>query len=98
MMIMSASNNTEIEVSSDNESTCGSTSAGELLLDEPGPPSPSPGPHRTAWRNRIKSFCTDLDWKNLGASLCLWIGFFLCDACYSSIGPFFPDVVSHRES
>ena len=78
--------------SSDDDSTYGSAD-GEMLLDEPGPPSPG-GPHRTA--RRIMSFCTNLDWKNLGTSLCLWIAFFLCNTCYSSIAPFFPSVVSSR--
>jgi hypothetical protein len=35
-----------------------------------------------------------LKWKNIAVGLCLWMAYTLCSAAYSTINPFFPQIVS----
>lgn len=37
------------------------------------------------------------NWKNIAASVCLWIAYFLCNTGFSIIAPFFPQEVYYYE-
>lgn len=42
---------------------------------------------------RLKLYFTGINWKNIVATVCLWIAFALCSAALSMIAPFFPQEV-----
>lgn len=42
---------------------------------------------------KIRTYLDKLNWKNIAASLCLWISAMICSAAYSLMGPFFPQEV-----
>lgn len=46
-------------------------------------------------RYRIRAFLYDLNWRSFIASLVLWVSYLLCNAGYSTIGPFFPQEVNY---
>lgn len=34
------------------------------------------------------------DWRDMSACVCLWLTYFICNAAYSIIAPFFPEEVT----
>lgn len=56
---------------------------------------PPPSASLTGTTKRRRSFrhvCSS-NWKDLMATFVLWVSYFLCNAGYSTIGPFFPQEV-----
>lgn len=99
MMDLDSTNNQFAQISesetSDAETNSVMASDHELLLKESETLSSQDLSKESKPSNtsKLKSLCTNVNWKGIMASVCLWIAYFLCAAGFSTIGPFFPDEV-----
>ena len=85
-----SSNRKPAACSSEFETDSEIESEGELLID------PTVPTRKLSHKEKMKTYLTGVNWKNISASVCLWLAVLTCSAAYSLMGPFFPQEVRAR--
>ena len=73
--------------SSEVDSEIEEKSNGELLIN---PTVPIRNPSS---KEKLKAYLTGVNWRNIAASVCLWLAVLICSTAFSLMGPFFPQQV-----
>ena len=73
--------------SSETDSKSEGKSNGELLIDSTVPIK------KLSSKEKLKAYLTGVNWRNIAASVCLWLAAMICSAAFSLMGPFFPQQV-----
>lgn len=55
--------------------------------------SPTPEPEHFTISKRLRECLAEANWRNITASVFLWLAFLACSAAFSLIGTFFPQEV-----
>ena len=71
----------------DSESDLEEKSEGALLIDSTVPTT------KPCSKEKMKAYLMSLNWRNIAATVCLWLAVLTCSAAYSLMGPFFPQEV-----